>query len=142
MDTSTFGAILDTLSIGLPVLLLHFTTTLLLLGIGVACYMGITPFHELRLIEEGNVAAGIVLAATVLALAIPLASTLANSAVVLDILLWGIVGLLLQLITFALAALLVKRLRAMIEGGNVAAALGLAGVQLAIALLNAGALAG
>jgi putative membrane protein len=134
--------ILDTLRLGLPVLVLQFVVTLALLGIGVALYMAITPFHEMRLIREGNAAAGIVLGASLVALAIPLAATLATSQVTLDIVVWGIVALALQLVTFAVATLLLRGLREMIEAGNLGAAWMLAGLQLAVALLNAGAMAG
>jgi putative membrane protein len=137
MDT-----ILATLQLGLPNLVGQFAATLLLLGIGIACYTMLTPFNEWRLVKEGNVAAGIVVSGTFIALAIPLAATLASSVVVLDILLWGIVALVIQLATFVAATALMRGLRAMIEAGNVAAALVLIGVQIAVALLNAGAMAG
>jgi putative membrane protein len=135
-------SILETLQIGLPVLVLQLAVTLALLAIGVACYMLVTPFHEMRLVREGNAAGGIVLMGAVVALAIPLAATLATSLVTLDILLWGIVAVVLQLLAFLLTAGLFRGLRAMIETGNVAAACVVAGIQLAVALVNAGAMAG
>ena len=135
-------SILATLGTGLPVLALQFAVSLALLGIGAVIYMALTPFQERAMIAAGNTAAGIVLAGTLVALAIPLAATLATSQVTLDILLWGIVALVIQLATFRLAALLVPNLRAMIEQGNIAAACVLTGIQLAVALLNAGAMAG
>ncbi len=134
--------ILHTLQIGLPVLLTQLGVTLVLLGVGSACYIAVTPFQEMRLIRAGNTAAGIVLAGTLVALAIPLATTLATSLVTLDILLWGLVALVIQLLTFIVAATLIRGLRAMIEAGNIAAAWLLVGIQLAVALLNAGAMAG
>jgi putative membrane protein len=134
--------ILATLQQGLPILVGQFAATLALLGIGIACYTMLTPFNEWRLVKEGNVAAGIVVSGTLVALAIPLAATLASSVVVLDIVLWGIVALAIQLTTFVAATVLMRGLRAMIEAGNVAAALVLIGVQIAVALLNAGAMAG
>ena len=136
------GSILATLLQGLPVLVGQFAATLALLGIGMACYMAITPFNEWRLVREGNVAAGVVVAGTLVALAMPLAATLATSVLVLDIVLWGLVALVIQLLTFLAAAALIRGLRGMIEAGNVAAALVLIGIQLAVALLNAGAMAG
>jgi putative membrane protein len=81
-------------------------------------------------------------AGTLVALAMPLAATLATSFNVLDIVLWGLVALVIQLATFFAATALLRGLRAMIEAGNVAAALVLIGIQLAVALLNAGAMAG
>jgi putative membrane protein len=127
---------------GLPVLLLQFAVTLALLGVGVVCYNAITPFNERELVRAGNTAAGIVAGGNFVALAIPLAATLATSLVTLDILIWGVVALLLQLIAFVAAARLIPGLRAMIEGGNTAAAAMLVGIQVAVALLNAGAMAG
>ena len=135
-------SILATLQQGLPVLVGQFAATLVLLGIGMACYMAVTPFNEWRLIRDGNVAAGVVVAGTLVALAIPLAATLATSVLVLDIVLWGLVSLVIQLVTFVAAAALIRGLRGLIEAGNVAAALVLVGIQIAVALLNAGAMAG
>lgn len=134
--------ILDSLETGLPVLALHLAATLLLLGLGIAGYMAITPFHERRLVAAGNPAAGLVLGGTVVALAVPLAATLATSVTALDILIWGAVAVLFQLAAFAAATLLVRDLRARIEAGNAAAAMTLVGVQIAVALINAAAMAG
>ncbi len=130
------------LSQGLPVLAGQFAIMLGLLGLGMAAYLVLTPFDEWRLVREGNVAAGVVASGTLLALAIPLAATLATRVVTLDILVWGLVALVIQLATFAAAAAVIRGLRAMIEAGNVAAALVLVGIQVAVALLNAGAMAG
>ena len=138
MDDGVIGV----LTTGLPVLLAHFAVTLALLGVGVACYNALTPFHEIGLVREGNTAAGIVLGGNFVALAIPLAATLATSLVTLDIVIWGVVALLLQLAAFAAAARLIPGLRGMIEANNTAAACMLVGIQVAVALLNAGAMAG
>lgn len=135
-------SIFETLQQGLPVLFAQFAVTLALLGIGIACYTALTPFHERQLIREGNVAAGVVVAGTLVAIAMPLAATLATSVLVLDILLWGLVALIIQLATFVAATALIRGLREMIEAGNVAAALVLIGIQIAVALLNASAMAG
>lgn len=139
---STFDQILTILGTGLPVLLTQLGATAVLLGIGVAVYQAITPFHERRLIGEGNVAAGVVLAGSILALAIPLAATLATSTVLADIIVWGLVALVIQLVTFLVITLVFRGLKAGVEAGNVAAGLGLAAAQIAVALLNAGAMAG
>ncbi len=135
-------SILATLGSGLPVLALQFAVALALLAIGAALYMAMTPFNERALVAQGNVAAGVVLAGTLVSIAIPLAATLASSHVTLDILIWGSLALVIQLATFRLAALFVPGLRGMIEAGNAAAACVLTGIQLAVALLNAGAMAG
>ncbi len=136
------SAILDALGTGLPVLVLQFATTFALMCVGAAAYMALTPFHERDLVAAGNSAAGVVVAGTLVALAIPLAATLATSTHTLDILLWGVVALVIQLATFRLAAMFIPGLQGMIEQGNVAAACVLTGIQISVALLNAGAMAG
>ena len=82
---------------GLPVLLLQFVICIALLVVGVLVYTKVTPFRELELLREGNVAAATVLSGAVIALAIPLAALLATTRAVLDIVVWGIVAILLQL---------------------------------------------
>jgi len=139
---SNFGLVLSGISQGLPVLLLHFVVTLLLLALGVFCYTRITPFHETELVRGGNIAAGIVLSGTIVALAIPLAAMLATSIVLLDIVIWGIIALVLQFAAFGITTLLFRGIKPLIEGGNVAVGLTVAAVQIGIGLLNAGALAG
>ena len=134
--------ILGTLFSGLPILVGQFAVTLGLLGLGFAAYSALTPFHERELVRQGNVAAGIVVAGTLVSLAIPLAATLATSRVTLDIVIWGLVALVIQLLTFLAATALVRDLRRQIEAGNVAAALVLVGIQVAVALLNAGSVSG
>jgi putative membrane protein len=136
------ASILDTLWSGLPILVVQLAATLGLLAIGIACYMALTPFHERQLVREGNTAAGIVFMGALVALAIPLAATLATSVVTLDILIWGVVAVVVQLLAFLLTAALFRGLRAMIEADNVGAACVLVGIQLAVALINAGAMAG
>ena len=137
-----FSQIIEALGSGLPQLLGQGLVTLLLLALGLLAYTLVTPFRERALIAQGNVAAGVTMAGAVVSLAIPLAATLATSQAILDVVVWGVVAVVLQLIAFLVVALLFKDFRHMIEGGNLAAACALAGVQLAVALLNAGAMAG
>lgn len=138
----TFRSVIDALGAGLPVLIVQMVATLALLGAGIGVYTRITPFNEGQLVSQGNTAGGITLAGSMVALSIPLAATLATSHAVIDIVMWGLVALILQLVAFALATLLIKNLKAQIEAGNVAAATSLVGVQLAVALVNAAAMAG
>ena len=79
---------------------------------------------------------------TAAASGIPKAPAKSAGAWALDILIWGVVALVLQLVAFVVAARLIPGLRGMIEGGNTAAACMLVGIQVAVALLNAGAMAG
>src|ERR1700757_3798156 len=132
MDTS-IGLIVGGLQSGLPILVGHFLAAVVLLVLGAFCYIKITPFNERQLIAENNVAAACVLVGTLIALAIPLTATLATSGSVGDIIIWGLVALIIQLATFAAVSLFLHNLRKMVLQDNVAAALTLAGLQIAVA---------
>jgi putative membrane protein len=106
----------------------------------VAIYTRVTPFHERALMGEGNVAASTIFSGAIVALAIPLAALLATSNAIVDIVVWGVVAILLQLVTVLIASHLMRGMRAMIEEGKIAAALPIVAAQLAIALLNAAAM--
>ncbi len=135
-------SIIQALSSGLPILVFQLGVASVLLALGVVGYMAVTPYDEMRLVREGNVAAGLTMFGAVVALAIPIGATLATSHVALDIVVWGLVAIALQLVAFIIASRLFRGLRGLIEGGNVAVALVLVGVQLGVALLNAAAVSG
>ena len=136
----SLAAVLDALGSGLPGLIVQVVACAVLLAVGVAIYVRLTPFHEREMVAHGNAAAGTMLAGAILALAIPLAAMLATSGTLLDVLVWGVVALILQLLTLGVVALTMRNFRGMIEGGNIAAAITLAGAQIAVALLNAAAM--
>lgn len=127
---------------GLPVLIVHLALTTAIFVIGLVVYIWVTPYRELTLVREGNAAAGIALAGMMLALVVPLAATMANSVSAPDILLWGSIAVVLQLIAFAAVAILLRRLPAAIERGEIASALVLAAAQISCGLLNAAAMSG
>jgi putative membrane protein len=139
MDATAQGSatVLEALGVGLPALLLHFGLVLGLLVIGIFVYMAVTPFHEQQLVRAGNTAAATVLGGALVALAIPLAALLATTGPLLDILVWGVVAVILQLVTVTIISLLMRSMRGMIEAGQVAAAIPLVAAQISIGLLNA-----
>lgn len=135
-------ALFQALGTGLPLLAWHLLLAIALLGIGVAILTIITPWNEMELIRADNMAAAIVLAGNIIALALPIAATLAVSSAALDIAVWGAVGLILQLLVFFAATLVFRDLRQRIEEGKSATAVLLAAWQIALGLINAAALAG
>ena len=143
MNTASDGsarAIIDGLGSGLPMLLLQFFLVLALLVAGIFIYIAVTPFHERELLRNGNPAAATVLGGALVAIAIPLAALLATTGALLDIVVWGVVAVLLQLLTVVIVLHLLRGMRAMIEAGQVAAAIPLVAAQLSIGLLNAAAM--
>lgn len=127
---------------GLPVLVLQLAVTTGVFLVGLVIYFSLTPYRELQLLRDGNVAAAVVLAGEMLALVVPLAAMLAHSVNVPDIVLWGIVAIILQLIAAAAVAVVLRRLPAAIERGEIGPALVLAAAQLSAGILNAAAMSG
>ncbi len=134
--------VLQSLLAGLPTLVLHFAVTLAMLAAGVAVYHLITPYHEFRLIRDGNVAAATSLSGAVIGLALPLAACMANSVGVWDIVVWGVVALVIQLVAHRVGDALVRDLPRRIESGEMGAAVLVVAIKLATSLVNAAAVAG
>lgn len=134
-------SVIDSLLKGVPVLLTHLSVALAVLLAGLGLYMLITPHKELQLIRAGNTAAAVSLGGAAVGLALPLAFCLAGSVNVWDILLWGIVTLIVQLITFRLVDLLLRDLPRRIEQGEMATAVMLTSIKLAVATLVAASVA-
>ena len=135
-------AVLDSLTAGLPALAAQTATTFAILIVGVVIYMWTTPHKELALIRGGNVSAAVSFGGAIVGLAIPLAVNLAFSVSVLDILIWGAVALIFQLVAFRVVDLMLKNVSARIEEGDMATAVILVSVKLATAVINAAAISG
>mgnify|MGYP001050908147 FL=1 len=138
IDTSL---ILNTLGSGVPVILLHAVMALAMFAAGLWIRIRLTAFDELAEIQGGNVAAAINLSGVMIALAVPLASTLVTSAGTLDVAIWGLVTVAVQLVFSECAGRLFIRQTDVVRDRNVAGAMALASAQLSLGLLNAGALA-
>jgi len=127
---------------GFPVTLLHVTIALALLFAGAGVYIMLTPQKEVALVREGNLAAAISLGGILLGLAIPLASALKASTNLVDLTLWGVATLVVQLLISRLADLVLHGLSKRIQDGETAAATLLAAVKIATGLILGAAVAG
>lgn len=135
-------AVLDSFVAGFPILMMHSSVTIAMLVAGVLLYIWITPWDEMALIRAGNTAAAVSLGGAIIGLAVPLAFAMAASVSVYEILIWGPVTLLLQIIAFRVADLLLRDLPARIEAGEIGAATLLVSIKLAVAAVNAAAVSG
>ena len=135
-------AVLQSFMSGFPVLMLHSSVTLAILAVGVTVYVWITPYREFQLIRDGNLGAAISLSGATLGIGIPLAFAMSASVNVLDIVVWGGVTVILQLLAFKITDLLLRDLPMRIEAGEVGPALVLVAIKLAVAAVNAAAVSG
>jgi putative membrane protein len=122
---------------GLPSFLLYFATAIGLLLLFLAAYILITPYREIALIREGNLAAAASLSGAILGFVLPLASAIAHSVGLLDMAVWGLIALLIQLLAYGVSRLLLPDLARAIPAGQVATGVFLGALSLAVGILNA-----
>ena len=135
-------AVIHSFLSGLPILLLHFALTLLMLGLGTVIYVMVTPYHEVELIKHGNVAAAVSFGGVLVGLALPLAANMAGSVNAFDIMVFGAVAIILQLLAYRFTDIVLKGLPERIKSGEVSAAITLVGLKLSISIINAAAVSG
>jgi putative membrane protein len=125
---------------GFPDFLLQLSVALGLFTLSLVVYVLMTPHKELALIREGNPSAALAFGSVVVGLAIPLGACLAHAFSVWDVLIWGVITLLVQLLTFRITDMILRQLPRRIAEGDVAAAIMLMSVKLGVGLIIAGAI--
>ena len=129
--------------------LIYLGITLPLLGVGIAVFLFTTPYKEFQLIRDGAdttdpkkaaaaKAAAHDLGGKILGLSIVLASAVFHSLSLGDLILWGLIGILFQVLVFYLFELLTPfKVVSEIPKGNVSVALFASRLSLASGLLMA-----
>lgn len=122
---------------GLPAFLAYYAVALALIGCYLATYVTATAHREVTLIRAGNVAASIALGGSLIGYAIPLAMAIYNAQSILDLIVWGLVALIVQIGIYWLMRPVLPDLSHRIEAGEVAAATLLGAAALAGGIVNA-----
>ena len=100
-------------------------------------YCWITPYDELKLVREGNLAPAVSFGGALIGFILPLHSAITHSVGFMDMLLWAAVALVVQLTVFGIVRLFFRGLVREIENNHTAAATLLAFFSVAIGILNA-----
>ena len=140
MGAADPGPAVESFVSGFPSYLLHTGVAGLMLLLGCVFYIKLTPQKEMELLRGGNASAGLALAGVIIGLAIPLASCLATSITFYDLLIWGVVALLIQILAFRFVDLILRDLPRRIENDEAGAAILLIAVKVASALIISAAL--
>jgi putative membrane protein len=113
----------------------YLGVALLLLAAGIVLFMISTPkLKEITLIAEKNVSAALVLGGKIIGLAIVLGAAAEYSISLFDMVIWGIIGIVSQVIVFILAEVITIRfsIHKAIEDDNRAVGVMLFSLSLAI----------
>lgn len=115
----------------------YFTAAILLLLLFCLIYGKVTPYPEMKLIREGRVAPAVSFVGAMFGFIIPLASAISHSVAFMDMIVWALIALLVQIAVFILLRLIFKELCEKIAGGSLAEAILLGGFSFAAGILNA-----
>ncbi len=138
-NPAAFQPVLISMRTGIVDFAVHAGLTFAILALGVVVYVLLTPHKELRLVREGNTAAAVSLGSIIVGLALPLAIVMTTSLNWADIIVWGALTLLVQLLVFRVVDLLLPGLPKRIGEGDLAAATLLAAFKLSTAMILAAA---
>jgi putative membrane protein len=117
--------------------LVYLGCSLLLLYLFVWLYIRVTPWREMALIRAGNMAAAFSLSGAILGFIVPLAAAVRYSVNLVDMVIWGMLALVVQVLAFIVVKMLVPTVVQDVEAGNAAQGFFLGVASLAVGLLNA-----
>ena len=117
--------------------LLFFVVAAVLTVIFVVIYTRVTRHNEIALIKKNSGAAAAAFSGSLIGFALPLASTMINSLTIAEMVLWGVVALIVQVLVYLLIRLPMPRVSKRIEDGEVAAGIWLGAWSIVAGILNA-----
>ena len=121
----------------LPEFLAFFVVSLFMVLVFVAVYTNVTRHSEIKLIKENSVAAAVAFSGSMIGFALPLASAMISSRTILEVIIWGMVALLVQIVVYLLVRLPMPRVSERIENNEIAAGIWLGASSLTAGILNA-----
>lgn len=122
---------------GLPLFAAYFGLGLLLLAAFLFIYVRVTPYREIGLIRSGNASAAASLGGAMIGFVLPVASSIENSVSLVDMFLWAVISLIVQLIAFLIVRAVIPTISKNVEEGQLASGVFLGAVAIALGLLNA-----
>ena len=117
--------------------LAFFVVSLVLVIVFVAVYTNVTRHSEIKLIKENSVAAALAFSGSMIGFALPLASAMISSSTILEMVVWGVIALIVQIVVYLLVRLPMPRVSERIEKNEIAAGIWLGASSLAAGILNA-----
>lgn len=122
---------------GLDDFAIYLAVSLAYLAVFIALYIRITPYRELALIREGNMAASFSLSGAILGFIVPLASAIQHSVGLVDMAIWGLIAMLVQIVAFVVVKIAIPSITRDIPDNKGAQGFFLGSLSLGVGLLNA-----
>ena len=119
---------------------LHLVAAAFLLYVFFLVYTWATPFDEMTLIRQGNLAAALTLGGALVGFSLTVASGLVHTDTLISFFGWSAAAAAIQLLTYVLVTRLLHMSKQHIEGNNVAFGVLLASISISVGAVSAGAL--
>lgn len=129
--------IFNELVVDLPAFLGFFVVAAILALVYVVIYTFVTRHNEFELIKQNSVAASIAFSGSLIGFCLPVASAMLSSVSILEMVVWGIVALIVQIVVYLLVRMPMPRVSERIEANELAAGIWLGSASLAGGILNA-----
>ncbi len=117
--------------------LVYLGVSLAYLALFVALYIRVTPYREMQLIREGNMAASFSLSGAILGFIVPLASAIQHSVSLVDMAIWGLIAMAVQIAAFVVVKICIPSITRDIPENKGAQGFFLGSLSLGVGLLNA-----
>ncbi|MET0532437.1 DUF350 domain-containing protein [Microvirga sp. P5_D2] len=127
--TSSLAGLLD--------FVIFFVIAIALVALYLGLYTLATMHNEFALIRQNVISAATALGFSLVGFALPLASAIVHAQTILDLLVWGLVALAVQIVVYWLVRILMPNLSQRIASGEMAASLFLGAASLSAGIINA-----
>jgi putative membrane protein len=122
---------------GIPAFLIYFSVSAVLIAAYVFVYTWITPHDEFALIRNNVPGAAVSLGLSTVGFALPLTSAMSHSSGIVDLAIWGVIALAVQVAVYYLARIPLPDLSQRIAKGEMGAAVWLGLASVTGGLINA-----
>lgn len=127
--TATLAGLLD--------FLIFFVIAIALVALYLGIYTLATMHNEFALIRHNVISASTALGFSLVGFALPLGSAIVHAQTIIDLLVWGLVALAVQIVVYWLVRIVMPNLSLRIAKGEMAAALFLGAASLSAGIINA-----
>ena len=127
--TSTLAGLLD--------FVIFFVIAIALVALYLGLYTLATMHNEFALIRQNVISASTALGFSLVGFALPLGSAIVHAQGIVDLLVWGLVALAVQILVYWLVRLVMPNLSQRIAAGEMAASLFLGAASLSAGIINA-----
>jgi putative membrane protein len=119
---------------------IHLLSAFVLIFGFAAVYLKVTPFDELALIRDGNIAALLSFSGALVGFCLTLASSIAHNATLIAVLVWALGAMIVQVLAYAVLTRLIPGMNEAIEARNTAMGGLMGSASLVVGIINAACL--